>query len=50
VVTRPLKARAQQQAAPVVGYFNWGWLSPGVEDVFRQGLADAGYQADEVIE
>lgn len=43
VVTRPLKARAQQQAAPVVGYFNWGRPSPGVEDAFRQGLADAGY-------
>jgi putative tryptophan/tyrosine transport system substrate-binding protein len=42
-VTRPLKARAQQQAVPVVGYFNWGRTSPGVEDAFRQGLADAGY-------
>jgi putative ABC transport system substrate-binding protein len=43
VVTRPLKARAQKQATPVVGYFTWGRASSVLEDAFREGLADAGY-------
>ena len=42
-VTWPLKAGAQQQAVPVIGYFDWGRTSPVLEDAFRQGLADAGY-------
>jgi putative ABC transport system substrate-binding protein len=42
-VTWPLNARAQQQATPVVGYFEWGAASQVAEDDFRQGLADAGY-------
>ena len=41
-VTLPLKARAQPQGAPVIGYFDWG-QGPEREDAFRQGLADAGY-------
>jgi putative ABC transport system substrate-binding protein len=39
----PLRARAQKQATPVVGYFNWGRAYSVLEDAFRQGLADAGY-------
>jgi putative tryptophan/tyrosine transport system substrate-binding protein len=39
----PLKARAQQQAAPVIGYFDWDARYVQSRAAFRQGLADAGY-------
>ena len=39
----PLAARAQQQAAPVIGYFDWDARNVQSRAAFRQGLADAGY-------
>ena len=40
----PLAARAQQQAAPVIGYFDWDARNVESRAAFRlQGLADAGY-------
>jgi ABC-type uncharacterized transport system substrate-binding protein len=39
----PLVARAQQQAAPVIGYFDWDARNVESRAAFRQGLADAGY-------
>jgi putative tryptophan/tyrosine transport system substrate-binding protein len=39
----PLAARAQQQAAPVIGYFDWDARYVESRAAFRQGLADAGY-------
>jgi putative tryptophan/tyrosine transport system substrate-binding protein len=39
----PLAARAQQQAAPVIGYFDCDARNVESRAAFRQGLADAGY-------
>ncbi len=39
----PLAARAQQQAAPVIGYFDWDARNVESRAAFRKGLADAGY-------
>ena len=51
VGARPLAARAQQQAMPVIGYLS-GW-SPGDAPeylaYFKQGLIEAGYREDQNV-
>jgi putative tryptophan/tyrosine transport system substrate-binding protein len=43
-VAWPHTAHAQQQAMPVIGYFDWGAPNGGrAAAAFRRGLADAGY-------
>jgi putative ABC transport system substrate-binding protein len=44
-VARPVVARAQQPALPVIGYFSTGWQASDAFRLaaFRQGLHEAGY-------
>src|SRR5450759_3484370 len=45
IIARPLTARTQQPAMPVVGFFNQGSAKPSAYLVaaFRKGLSEVGY-------
>jgi hypothetical protein len=43
VAARPLAARAQQTAMPMIGFVRSAAADPSYVAAFRQGLADSGY-------
>ena len=47
----PLRARAQQQKVPIVGFLHPGSPEPSASllAAFRQGLAEAGYREGENV-